>query len=83
EILSGNPLLKLMQASYSVLNKTNSNLTEHCWLCFGMKPPFYEAVGVDKKPKLVNSTNPVQCEWETEKRGITLAQITRKGLCVG
>ncbi|NXD87863.1 ENV2 protein, partial [Halcyon senegalensis] len=83
EILGDNPLWKLMQASYSVLKKTNSNLTEHCWLCYGIKPPFYEAVGVNRKPKRVNGTNLAQCKWEAEKQGITLAQVTGKGLCLG
>ncbi|NXA30621.1 ENV2 protein, partial [Ibidorhyncha struthersii] len=78
-----NSLWKLMQASYLVLNKTNPNLTKHCWLCYGIKPPFYEAVGVIEKPRCMNGTNPAQCIWDTEKHGITLTQVTGKGVCVG
>ncbi|NXA26387.1 ENV2 protein, partial [Ibidorhyncha struthersii] len=78
-----NSLWKLMQASYLVLNKTNPNLTEHCWLCYGIKPPFYEAVGVIEKPRRMNGTNPAQCIWDTEKHGITLTQVTGKCVCVG
>lgn len=83
EISYGNSLWKTIQASYQVLNKTNPNLTEHCWLCYGIKPPFYEAVGVSDTPIWVNGTNPAQCIWDTEKRGITLAQVVGSGVCVG
>ncbi|NWU54920.1 ENV1 protein, partial [Dromas ardeola] len=83
KIPDGNPLWKMMQASYQVLNKTNPNLTEHCWLCYGIKLPFYEAVGVGVMPTRVNGTNPAQCIWDTEKQGITLAQVVGRGVCVG
>ncbi|NXE12532.1 ENV2 protein, partial [Lophotis ruficrista] len=81
--LEDNSLWKLMQASYLVLNKTNPNLTGHCWLCYGIKLPFHEAVGVKRKPRCINGTNPAQCIWGAEKQGITLTQVTGKGLCVG
>ncbi|NXA98239.1 ENV2 protein, partial [Melanocharis versteri] len=76
-------LWKLMQASYQVLNRTNPNLTEHCWLCYEIKPPFYEAIGVTKKARRVNGSNPAQCTWGRETQGITLAQVTGKGRCIG
>ncbi|NXY56523.1 ENV1 protein, partial [Callaeas wilsoni] len=76
-------LWKLMQASYLVLNKTNPNLMEHCWLCYGVKPPFYEAVGVSDIPTWSNGTNPAQCKWNTEKQGITLEQVVGSGVCAG
>ncbi|KAF1533166.1 MLV-related proviral Env polyprotein, partial [Eudyptes sclateri] len=76
-------LWKMMQASYQLLNKTSPNLTEHCWLCYRIKPPFYEAVGVDDKPLRVNGSNPAQCTWDMEKQGITLAEVVGSGVCVG
>ncbi|NXW11868.1 ENV2 protein, partial [Fregetta grallaria] len=79
----GNSLRKMMQVSYQLLNKTNPNLTERCWLCYGINPPFYEAVGVDDAPTRVNDPNPVQCVWDVEKQGITLAEVVGSGVCVG
>ncbi|NWI61871.1 ENV2 protein, partial [Calyptomena viridis] len=79
-----NPLWKLAQVSYQVLNATYPNLTRRCWLCYSVQPPFYEAIGVTSKPKRVNGTNPAQCLWNKEqKQGITLAQVTGKGRCIG
>ncbi|XP_062480522.1 MLV-related proviral Env polyprotein-like [Pezoporus occidentalis] len=78
-----NPLLKMMQASYQLLNKTNPNLMEHCWLCYSITPPYYEAIGIDDAPLRVNGTNPAQCAWDTEKQGITLAHVTGSGTCIG
>ncbi|NWV25197.1 ENV1 protein, partial [Origma solitaria] len=79
----GDSFWKMMQASYHILNKTNPNLTEHCWLCYGMTPPFYEAVGVGATPTQLNGTNLAQCKWDTEKQGITLTQVVGSGVCVG
>ncbi|KFQ41562.1 hypothetical protein N333_11619, partial [Nestor notabilis] len=73
----------MLQASYQLLNKTNPNLTEHCWLCYGIQPPVYEAVGVSHIPTRSNASNPVQCNWNTERQGITLAHVMGSGVCVG
>ncbi|OWK60868.1 envelope glycoprotein [Lonchura striata] len=75
-----------MKASYGVLNRTNPKLTEDCWLCYNLRPPFYEAIGVTAKPRRVNGTNPNQCFWKKGKEttpGLTLAQVTGKGRCIG
>ncbi|NXS77110.1 ENV2 protein, partial [Pandion haliaetus] len=79
-------LWEVMQASYEVLNSTRPQLTKECWLCYGIRPPFYEAVGIESKAKRVNGTNPTQCLWRQEKsstQGITLEHVTGKGRCVG
>ncbi|NWI00849.1 ENV2 protein, partial [Tichodroma muraria] len=80
-----NTLWNVMQASYQILNKTNPQLTESCWLCYGIRPPFYEAVGIESKAKWVNRTNPAQCLWKKGKdqvQGLTLGQVTGKGRCI-
>ncbi|NWU13103.1 ENV2 protein, partial [Cephalopterus ornatus] len=76
----------MLQASYQVLNATYPNITEHCWLCYDIRPPFYEAIGVDSRFKKANGTNPAQCLWNEEsghKQGITMSQVSGKGKCIG
>lgn len=68
------------------MNVTNPNLTEHCWLCYKITPPFYEAVGVITKARRINGTNSAQCLCKKDKnnqQGITLTQVTGKGRCIG
>ncbi|NWS14311.1 ENV2 protein, partial [Pachyramphus minor] len=81
-----NPLWSMLQASYHVLNATYPNITKHCWLCYDIRPPFYEAIGVDSRFRKVNGTNPAQCLWTKEsgcKQGITISQVSGKGKCIG
>ncbi|NWW64206.1 ENV2 protein, partial [Ifrita kowaldi] len=82
----GNPLWKIIQASYQMVTKTNPQLTKNCWLCYSIRPPFYEAIGIESKAKRVNGTDPAQCLWKKGKdqhQGLTLAQVMGKGRCVG
>ncbi|NWV42042.1 ENV2 protein, partial [Grantiella picta] len=79
-------LWKLMVASYKVLNKTHPELTDHCWLCYNTRPPFYEAMGTIEKARRINGSNPAQCLWKSGKRtkpSITLAQVSGEGRCIG
>ncbi|NXA75111.1 ENVT1 protein, partial [Thryothorus ludovicianus] len=74
-----NPLWKLLNATHQVLNSTNPNVTQHCWLCYDTKPPFYESVGVPSKARRVNGSNPPQCLWGEKKQGITMPYVSGKG----
>ncbi|NXU21471.1 ENV2 protein, partial [Pardalotus punctatus] len=79
-----NNLWKLVKNSYYVLNATNPNLTEHCWLCYSSKPPFYEAIAINGREIRTNDSNPTQCKWRSDlniRAGITLAQVTGTGTC--
>ncbi|NWR95756.1 ENV1 protein, partial [Furnarius figulus] len=76
-------LWNLIKTSYQVLNQTYPNLTQHCWLCFKVKPPYYEAIGIHGQPKPVNGSSPSQCKWENGTQGISLRQVTGNGSCVG
>lgn len=66
------------------MNRTGPQLTEHCWLCLDIRPPFYEAIGVLEKARRANGTNPPSCGWgDKQAPGITLASVTGRGRCVG
>uniref|UniRef100_A0A8C0IBX5 Envelope glycoprotein n=1 Tax=Bubo bubo TaxID=30461 RepID=A0A8C0IBX5_BUBBB len=80
------PLWKILMASYQFLNTTNPNLTKHCWLCFDVKPPFYEAIGVTSKPRYMDGSNPAQCIWnrkDGQQQGISMLQVSGQGSCLG
>ncbi|NXA93107.1 ENV2 protein, partial [Melanocharis versteri] len=82
----GEILQKVMQASFKVLNQTHPGLTKECWLCYDIRPPFYEAIGVTTSVRRRNGTNPRECLWKQGREStprITLTQINRQGACVG
>ncbi|NXS64312.1 ENVT1 protein, partial [Brachypteracias leptosomus] len=77
-------LWKIMQASFEVLNRTFPNLTQECWLCYDIRPPFYEAIGTSAKIKRSNESSPDECQWVNrnitdETPGITIAKVTGNG----
>ncbi|NXM72961.1 ENV2 protein, partial [Serilophus lunatus] len=66
-----------------ILNSTNPDMTANCWLCYDMRPPYYEAVGISSEPKLVSGPDPTQCLWNTvRKPGITMQYVSGLGRCV-
>ncbi|NXA30695.1 ENV1 protein, partial [Eudromia elegans] len=79
------PLWKLLNSTYQILNLTDPNMVTNCWLCYDVRPPFYEAVGIPAKPELVNGTNPAQCLWNAGRNnlGITMQYVSGQGSCVG
>lgn len=42
----GQRLLNLIQGAFSVLNGSNPNMMEFCWLCLALGPPYYEGIAV-------------------------------------
>ena len=36
-----NRLFSLVQGAFLVLNRTNPNITQSCWLCYASNPPYY------------------------------------------
>ena len=72
---------KVTNASFQVLNQTNPEITEGCWLCVSVKPLYYEAIGNMGRSEYSNELNPSKCSWGQEI-GTTLTQVTGKGRCV-
>uniref|UniRef100_A0A8C3J7Y7 Uncharacterized protein n=1 Tax=Calidris pygmaea TaxID=425635 RepID=A0A8C3J7Y7_9CHAR len=77
------PLWAVMQAAYQALNATNPNFTISCWLCYDVKPPFYEGVAVPSPFDTSTEDNPSRCNWKERKVGITLQQVRGSGWCIG
>ena len=68
--------------SYQVLNSTRPDLTSSCWLCYDIKPPYYEGIAV---PGSYSPTqNHAACRWQQKGNArLTLQQVTGRGLCIG
>ncbi|NWT18209.1 ENV1 protein, partial [Vireo altiloquus] len=82
--LPTNSLWDLLKGVYSMLNRTSPEITKHCWLCYDVRPPFYEAIGIPERFQLSNLTNPPECSWgETKSSGITLTSVKGRGKCIG
>ena len=80
------PLWNLMKASYRALNKSKPNLTKECWLCYNVRPPYFEAIGKLGKIQWSNSQNPRECPWDDQRnhtQGITIQSVTGQGKCIG
>uniref|UniRef100_A0A674GKU5 Envelope glycoprotein n=1 Tax=Taeniopygia guttata TaxID=59729 RepID=A0A674GKU5_TAEGU len=78
-----NPIFRMLEATFLTLNETKPNLTNSCWLCYDIKPPFYEGIALDTPFSYSSASAPHQCRWDTPRRGITLSQITGQGRCFG
>ncbi|NWZ92625.1 ENV1 protein, partial [Nesospiza acunhae] len=77
------PILRMLEATFLSLNESNPNLTDSCWLCYYVKPPFYEGVSLDTPFSYSTADAPHQCRWDTPRKGITLSQVTGRGRCFG
>ncbi|NXE64418.1 ENV1 protein, partial [Calcarius ornatus] len=81
--LDSDPILRMLEATYLSLNESSPNLTDSCWLCYDVKPPFYEGVTLDTPFSYSRADAPSQCRWDTPHKGITLSQVTGRGRCYG
>ncbi|NXK70432.1 ENV2 protein, partial [Sylvietta virens] len=71
-----NPVFRMLEATFSSLNESNPNLTDSCWLCYDVKPPFYEGIALNIPFSYSTAEVPHQCRWNTPRRGITLRHVT-------
>ncbi|NXK70877.1 ENV2 protein, partial [Sylvietta virens] len=82
-VSDSNSIFRMLEATFSSLNESNLNLTDSCWLCYDVKPPFYEGVALNTPFSYYTADVPHQCRWNTPRRGITLRQVTGQGKCFG
>ena len=75
--------MALVNAAFTVLNHTNPNVTQSCWLCYNLHPLFYEAIGLNVSYNLSLDRSPPQCQWEERKVGLTMNEVWGLGLCLG
>uniref|UniRef100_A0A8C8YIV3 ENV2 protein n=1 Tax=Prolemur simus TaxID=1328070 RepID=A0A8C8YIV3_PROSS len=77
------PLWKMLIAAYEALNRSDPNATAACWLCYDIRPPFYEAVGVAAPFNYSEEEAPGSCIWDRKGPGLTLQVIAKSGICIG
>ena len=56
-------LWKLLTAAYEALNRSDPEATRACWLCYDIKPPFYEAIGLPAPFSQSDEDSPAACKW--------------------
>lgn len=73
-------LLNLIQGTFTVLNGSNPNMTESCWLCLSSGPPYYKGVAISGT--FNNTTSYDVCAWNSKNR-LTLTEVSGKRTCLG
>jgi hypothetical protein len=77
---TGDPMLILLDGAFSVLNRTNPNVTHLCWLCFASSPPYYE--GIAQIRSYNQTSDHSACSWGDGHK-LTLSTVSGEGLCLG
>ena len=63
-----------------MLNNTDPNMTQSCWLCLSSGPPYYE--GIATSGGFNNTTSQDGCAWGNSHK-LTLTEVTGAGTCLG
>lgn len=64
-----------------MLNRSDPNLTQECWLCLVSTPPYYEGLAV--LGNFSNHTSPPVSCYPSVQHKLTLSEVSGQGLCVG
>uniref|UniRef100_A0A8C0TYL8 Envelope protein n=1 Tax=Cyanistes caeruleus TaxID=156563 RepID=A0A8C0TYL8_CYACU len=67
----------------SLTSATSPGFTRSGWLCYDAYPPFYEGVALNAMFNYSRANDPKRCLWNTPRKGITLEQVSGKGVCIG
>ncbi|XP_021103319.1 endogenous retrovirus group S71 member 1 Env polyprotein-like [Heterocephalus glaber] len=71
------PYLKTLDAMYTLLNESSSNLTQGCWLCLSPHPLCYLGLAVNGT---FSEADQNECDWKQLR--LSIGDIKGKGLCV-
>ncbi|XP_012927520.1 endogenous retrovirus group S71 member 1 Env polyprotein-like [Heterocephalus glaber] len=71
------PYLKTLDAMYTLLNESSSNLTQGCWLCLSPCPPYYVGLAVNGT---FSEADQNECDWKQLR--LSIGYIKGKGSCV-
>ena len=52
------PLMKMISSAYLTLNASHPDLTNGCWLCYNIRPPYYEAVAFSSGFNVTSDVRP-------------------------
>ena len=74
------PLLKLLTKTYMVLNSSWPMLSNSCWLCYDLAPPYCEGIAV--QGLIQEAAKSDECRWHSP-HSLTLEQVTGQRLCIG
>ncbi|NXX41209.1 ENV1 protein, partial [Tricholaema leucomelas] len=81
--LPDKPFFDVLNVTFWSLNQSNPKLTNSCWLCYDVYPPFYEGVALNTSFDYSSDDNPARCRWDTPRKEITLSQVRGQGVCFG
>ena len=77
------PLMKMISSAYLTLNVSCPDLTNGCWLCYNIRPSYYEVVAFSSG---FNVTSDVSaCRWQQQPGSgrLTVGSITGIDTCIG
>ena len=77
------PLMKMISSGYLTLNASHPDLTNGCWLCYNIRPPYYEAVAFSSRSNVTSDVS--ACRWQQQPGSgwLTVGSITGIGTCIG
>lgn len=75
-----NWLYNLILGAYSAINHTQASLTQSCWLCLSVSPPYYEEIASSRS--YITHSSGSNWDWDKSHK-LTLSEITGQGTCIG
>ncbi|XP_012922858.1 endogenous retrovirus group S71 member 1 Env polyprotein-like [Heterocephalus glaber] len=67
----------MLDAMFMVLNGSNNNVTNECWMCLNPKPPYYIGIAINGT---YTETSQDGCDWKQMR--LSIGDIHGRGSCV-